>query len=45
MKQYAGIDAFLEASHVCVVDAEGKIVREVKVLSEPDAWITWFAEH
>ena len=45
MKQYAGIDVSLEASHVCVVDAEGKIVREVKVLSEPDALISWFAEH
>jgi hypothetical protein len=28
MTQYAGIDVSLEASYVCVVDAEGKIVRE-----------------
>ena len=45
MKQYAGIDVSLEASYVCVVDAEGKIVREAKVLSEPDALISWFAGH
>ncbi len=45
MKRMPGIDVSLEASYVCVVDAEGKIVREVKVLSEPDALITWFAEH
>ena len=45
MKQYAGIEVSPEAFHVCVVDAEGKIVSEVKVLSEPDALITWFAEH
>ena len=45
MKQYAGIDVSLEASHVCVVDAEGKIVREGKAPSEPDALISWFAEH
>jgi transposase len=32
-------------SYVCVVDAEGKIVREAKVLSEPDALISWFAGH
>lgn len=28
-----------------VIDAEGKIVREAKVLSEPDALISWFAGH
>lgn len=30
---------------VCVVDADGRIVREAKVLSEPDALSTWFADH
>ena len=42
MKQYAGIDVSLEASSVCVVDAEGKILRESKVVSEPEALISWF---
>ena len=42
MEQHAGIDVSLEASHVCVVDAEGKILKEAKVTSEPDA-IAWFA--
>lgn len=32
MKQYAGIDVSLECSSVCVVDAEGRIIREAKVL-------------
>jgi transposase len=32
----------LEYSSVCVVDANGKIVREVKVASEPAALIGWF---
>jgi len=45
MKQYAGIDGSLEYSSVCVVDADGRIVREAKVLSEPDALIAWFGEH
>lgn len=45
MKQYAGIDVSLEYSSVCVVDADGRIIREAKILSEPDALIAWFGEH
>lgn len=37
MDYYAGIDVSLEQSRVCVMDANGKIVREVKVASEPEA--------
>ena len=39
MKHYAGIDVSLNSSSVCVVDESGKIVREVKVPSEPVALI------
>lgn len=35
----------LEYASVCVVDADGRIVREAKILSEPDALIAWFGEH
>ncbi len=28
-----------------VVDADGRIVREAKILSEPDALIAWFGAH
>jgi transposase len=43
MEHYAGIDVSLERSSVCVVDAMGRIVREAKVASEPEALIGFFA--
>ena len=42
MEHHAGIDVSLELSSVCVVDATGRIVREAKVASEPEALIGWF---
>jgi transposase len=42
MDHYAGIDVSLEYSSVCVVDANGKMVREDKVASEPGVLIAWF---
>jgi transposase len=44
MDYFAGIDVSLEQSSVCVVDATGKIVREAKVASEPDALVRFFGE-
>lgn len=42
MEHYAGIDVSLELSSVCIVDAKGKIVREAKIASDPDALIAFF---
>ena len=42
MENYAGIDVSLELSSVCVVDALGKIVKEAKVASEPEALVVFF---
>lgn len=42
MYHYAGIDVSLESSAICVVDGAGKILREAKVASEPEALIGWF---
>jgi transposase len=39
MDHYVGIDVSLEQSSVCVVDTGGRIVREAKVASEPDALV------
>ena len=44
MEHYAGIDAPLKESSVCVVDAADKVGREVKVASEPEALVRHFAE-
>ena len=44
MEHYAGIDVSLESASVCVVEAGGRIVREAKVASEPDALIAWFGK-
>jgi transposase len=42
MEHYAGIDVSLELSSVCVVDGLGKIAKEAKVASEPEALIDFF---
>lgn len=42
MEHYAGIDVSLELSSVCIVDAKGKIVKEAKVPSDPDALVAFF---
>jgi transposase len=42
VEHHAGIDVSLEFSSVCVVDARGKIVKEAKVASEPEALIAFF---
>jgi transposase len=44
MDYYAGIDVSLEQSSLCVVDATGKIVREAKVASEPEALVIFFQQ-
>jgi transposase len=44
MDHYAGIDVSLELSSVCVVDAQGRIVREAKVASDADVLAAWFKE-
>ncbi|MBB4263782.1 IS110 family transposase [Bradyrhizobium sp. CIR3A] len=37
MDFYAGLDVSLEATNVCVVDGDGKVVREAKLETDPDA--------
>jgi transposase len=37
MEYFAGLDVSVNETSICIVDDEGKIVREVKVASEPEA--------
>jgi hypothetical protein len=37
MDHFAGLDVSVKDTSVCIVDGAGKIVREVKVASEPDS--------
>ena len=37
MDYFAGLDVSVKETSICIVDDAGRIVREVKVVSEPDA--------
>ena len=37
MKHFAGLDVSVKETSICIVNDTGRIVREVKVVSEPDA--------
>jgi predicted NBD/HSP70 family sugar kinase len=37
MDYFAGLDVSVKETSICIVDDAGKIVREVRVASEPDA--------
>ena len=41
MEHYVGIDVSLELSSLCVLDVTGKVVREAKVASEPEALVAF----
>ncbi|MDH7976150.1 transposase, partial [Sphingomonas sp. AR_OL41] len=43
MRYYAGLDVSLEETAICIVDETGKVVRELRAASEPDALIETLA--
>ena len=40
MDHFAGLDVSVKATSVCIVDDTGKVIREVKVTSEPEVLLT-----
>jgi transposase len=42
MGYYAGLDVSLEETAICIVDDAGRIMREARVASEPEALIAFF---
>jgi transposase len=42
VQYFSGIDVSLEQSSVCVVDETGKIVKEAKIPSDPEALVMFF---
>ena len=40
MEHFAGLDVSVSESSICIVDDAGRIVREAKVASEPNALLT-----
>src|SRR5215467_1252473 len=44
MNHYAGIDVSLELSSVCIVDATGKVAKEAKVETRPEALVKFFKD-
>jgi transposase len=42
VEHYAGLDVSLELTSVCIVDTQGRIIRETKVPSEPQSLVRHF---
>jgi transposase len=42
VRYFAGLDVSLEETAICIVETTGRIVREARVASEPEALITFF---
>ena len=43
MDHFAGLDVSVKETSVCIVDETGKVIREVKVASEPEALLAVLA--
>jgi transposase len=44
MSYFAGLDVSLEETAICIIDDAGRIVREARASSEPEALVAFFSE-
>ena len=44
MKHYVGLDVSLKEVSICVVDADGGVISEGKVATEPALILSWIEE-
>lgn len=42
MDYFAGLDVSLEMTSICIVDADGTVLKEAKVATEPDDLVAFF---
>lgn len=45
MSIYAGLDVSDKTTHICVVDADGKVLRRDVLASDPDVLAKWLTRH
>ena len=45
MSIYAGLDVSDKTTHLCVVDADGAVMRRDVVASDPDVLARWLGRH
>lgn len=45
MSPYAGLDVSDKTTHVCMVDAEGKVLRRDVVANDPEVLAKWLSRH
>jgi transposase len=45
MTIYAGLDVSDKTTHVCLVDAEGVVLRRDVVATDPDVLAKWLGKH
>ena len=43
MTHYAGLDVSLEETAICVIDGSGRVVKETRAASEPEALVATLA--